>query len=385
VSAELPLEAHLAALASLEGVGPATMRWLLSLGAPSEVWQRVLGRSLPLAPSQRRQGTDLRAAWAGQAADIDPAELWRRCERLGIGVVSLGGPGYPPVLRDDPEPPVVLFHRGDPDVLAAPLVGIVGTRRCTGYGTRHAAAIAAELTGAGVGIVSGLALGIDAAAHRGALSVPGAAPVAVVGAGLDAPCPRRNRDLAARVAERGVLLSEVPPGVPALPWRFPVRNRIIAALSRAVLVVESPGAGGSMHTVAEAERRQRTVLAVPGPIDSHASEGANRLIADGVLVCNGSADVLAAIGHQLPGAAPRGTAPAESRPLPTGDAAAVLGALGWRPCSIDALAAACGLGFAGVVAAVGHLEQAGWVVRSGSWVERVAVGQRVPITGHGDA
>ncbi len=272
---------------------------------------------------------------------------------------------------------MVLFHRGDVDLLSGPRVAIVGTRRATGYGRRHAREFAAGLSAAGVSVVSGLALGIDAAAHGGAVAGAGGAPIGIVGGGLDNPCPRRNLELAEQVATHGVLLSEVPPGVAASPWRFPVRNRIIAAVAQAVVVVESAGAGGSMHTVREAMRRDVPVLAVPGPIDSRVSDGTNELIADGALVCLTLDDILMAIGHTSGGgAATAGRAvPIERRTAPVGEAAAVLEQLGWRPMSVEQVAAASGLGLDAVAAALFQLEADQWVRRSDGWIERVA---RVP-------
>lgn len=379
----LPHEAHVAALACLEGVGPARLRWLLGLGAPRDVWARVRRQDLPrVAAPGPPIGDELRSSWATQADRIDPAGLWQRCIDDGIGVVTLGAAGYPVALVDDLDPPVVLFHRGDPDVLVGPRVAIVGTRRATGYGRRHAVALAEQLSVAGVSVVSGLALGIDAAAHTGALQAGAAPPVGIVGGGLDAPCPRRNLPLARDVAASGVLLSEVPPGIGAAPWRFPVRNRIIAALADAVVVVESPGAGGSMHTVREAMARDRTVLAVPGPIDSPASDGTNQLLAEGALVCTGVDDVLTAIGHLVP----RPTdgppeLPFEERPEPQGDAASLLEQVGWRPINVEQLARDSGLGFTRLAAALGQLEADGWVECHGGWVERVARGR---VRGAGD-
>lgn len=377
---QLPLEAHVAALASLEGVGPSTLRWMLGLGPPTEVWERVRQGRLPRRPGPWEPGAEVRGGWVSQAARIEPAALWDRCVTAGIGVSTLGSPGYPAALLDDPDPPVVVFHRGDPDVLVRPMVGIVGTRRATGYGLRQAEILGHDLAGQGIPVVSGLALGIDAAAHRGALATSAATPVAVVGGGLDAPCPQRNRELAERVASQGVLLSEVPPGVRAAPWRFPVRNRIIAALSDALVVVESAGGGGSMHTVREAMSRQRDVLAVPGPIDSPASEGTNRLIVEGALVCQGVADVLSCLGvvpRQAARASSVAAAPRDDRPEPIGDAARVLDRIAWRPISLEDLAQGCDLDFAGVVRAVERLRADGWVETSGIWVERVAIDRRV--------
>ena len=222
VPTELPHEAYVAALASLDRVGPSRLRWLLSMGTPEQAWRRVVAGRLPEVPL-RIAGAEvsLRSRWRADAARITPEEIWCRCGELGIGVVTLGGAGYPPTLANDLDPPVVLFHRGDADVLGGPRVAIVGTRRATGYGRRHARVFAAGLSRAGVSVVSGLALGIDAAAHAGAVDADGAAPIGIVGGGLDHPCPRRNLALAEQVATRGVVLSEVPPGVAASPVALP--------------------------------------------------------------------------------------------------------------------------------------------------------------------
>jgi DNA processing protein len=176
------------------------------------------------------------------------------------------------------------------------------------------------------------------------------------------------------VVERGVVYSEVPPGIAARPWRFPVRNRVLAALADAVVVVESPGAGGSMHTVREAMGRDRPVLAVPGPIDSRASEGTNRLISEGAHPCLGPDDVLLAIGL-VRGDRPRRSdepSPTDPRPVPTGAAATVLDAIGWRPVTVEHLALRTGIEFGALALALGALETDGWIVRTGGWIERRA-------------
>lgn len=372
MNGELPHEAYLAALASLAHLGPVTFRRLLGLGPPVQVWEMVrAGRLPPRVLADLPPGSPGRAqGWRESARALDPAAVWARCVRLGVGVTSLGSSSYPQVLRQDPEPPVVLFHLGDPDVLAGPRVAVVGTRRATGYGLRFAHHLGSELASAGVCVVSGLALGIDAAAHAGAVDQAGAPPAAVVGGGLDAPGPVRNAALARRVARTGVVLSEVPPGVAAQSWRFPVRNRILAGLADVVVVVESGAGGGSMITVREAQRRDRPVLAVPGPVDSPASDGTNQLVSEGATVCRDADDVLCALG--LEGAVPRSPAPPDQRPLPAGPAAAVLDQLGWRPSSLDQLAAACGLGLEELSGALRWLEDHAWVESRGGFVERVA-------------
>lgn len=377
----LPHEAYLGAMSMLSRVGPATLRRLLSLGPPGDVWDLIRSGRVPaeLLTSMPEPSRVVARNWSSEAARVDPAELWARCERTGVGAVSLGAPGYPAALARDPEPPVVLFHLGDPDVLCAPRVAVVGTRRATGYGLRVARGLGRELASAGVCVVSGLALGIDAAAHRGATDIPGAGAAAVVAGGLDAPGPVRNADVARAVAATGVVLSEAPPGVRAEPWRFPVRNRILAGLAQVVVVVESAPVGGSLLTVHEAQVRDRPVLAVPGPVDSHVSQGTNQLLEDGAGVCAGVRDVLAALGIA---ATPGDRSMAEDpRPRPSGVAARILDELGWRPATIELLAARTGLDLHELSQALGTLEQLGWAERRGGFVERVA---RPPIRANDD-
>ena len=343
------MEAYVAALAALDEVGPARLRWLLSLGAPRQVWARLQARRLP---ASRSLPDGLAERWATTAPD--PARLWDRCRALGVGVTCLGSPGYPPALLGDPDPPVVLFHLGSPDVLVGPRVAVVGTRRATPYGRQVARDLGHDLAAAGVCVVSGLALGIDAAAHRGAVAAGTAA--AVVGSGLDAPCPRANRELCAQVAGCGVVLSEVPPGTAAAPWRFPVRNRVLAGLAQAVVVVESAGSGGSMHTVREALDRGVPVLAVPGPVQSAVSVGPHELLADGAGVCTGAQDVLDLVGPGL------GIPTlADPRPVPVGRAAELLAAAAWLPTPVEHLARAVDLPVVQVLAEVESLRRDGWV------------------------
>ncbi|HNB93577.1 MAG TPA: DNA-processing protein DprA [Microthrixaceae bacterium] len=387
----VPLEAYLGALATLDGMGSASLRTLLALGSPSEVWERICRGAVDarlrnaLAPVAR----DASGSWAAQARSVDPVALWTRWRSRGIGAVSIGSQSYPACLLDDLDPPVLLFHRGDLDALAHPRVAVIGTRRATGYGRRVAHELGLDLASAGVCVVSGLALGIDAAAHNGAVaasdralgstaethvdpSVSGrtqAGPVAVVGGGVDAPGPSTNAALARRVVDVGAVLSEAPPGTRPAPWRFPVRNRILAALAPVLVVVESAERGGSMLTVEQAQLRDRTVLAVPGPVDSPASAGTNALISDGALVCRGADDVVSALGLSLEGVA---NSPVDNRPEPDGDAASVLAVLGFTPVSIESLSRDLDLDLGRLSVALGRLEALGWAERRGPFVERVA-------------
>jgi DNA processing protein len=369
----LPHEAHLAAMAGLDLVGPATLRRLAALGDPVETWDHLRNGRLPVSVCAARTEPPRTQIdrWAAQARTIDPADVWTRLRRIGVGVVSLGGPGYPEALRSDPDPPVLLFTLGDPATLDQPCVAVVGTRGATAYGRGVAHDLGRDLAANGVCVVSGLALGIDAAAHAGACR-GGAGPAAVVGAGPDRPCPRPNLPLARRVATLGLLCSELPPGVGAQPWRFPVRNRIVAGLSQVVVVVESAATGGSMSTVEHAILRNRTVLAVPGPVDAPTSAGCNALLADGAVVCSGVDDVLAALGGAV---RPAGPLP-DHRMAPTGAAAAVLDLLGWRPESVEYLVVASGLPIRSLVGELERLERAGWVVRRDGFVERLGTSGR---------
>jgi DNA processing protein len=218
-------------------------------------------------------------------------------------------------------------------------------------------------------VVSGLALGIDGAAHSGALAAgPGAAPpVAVVGSGLDVIYPWRHRKLWEQVAEAGVVLSEAPLGARPEPWRFPVRNRIIASLAEVIVVVESFHTGGSRHTVEAAALRGRTVMAVPGPVRSQASELPNALLAEGCPPARDATDVVVALG--LSPTRPPGGVP-DARAAPTPEAAGVLEAVGWERASFEAVVLASGRSPAEVSLALMHLERDGWVTGSAGWWER---------------
>ena len=364
----LPHEAYLAAMAGLHLVGPATLRRLAALGDPAATWERLRAGRLPSSVWAGRSHPNRApiAQWVAEARTVDPVEVWARVRASGVGVLTLGGPGYPESLRSDPDPPVLLFTRGNPAVLEQPCVAVVGTRRATAYGRRVAHDLGRDLAACGVCVVSGLALGIDAAAHAGACR-GGAGPAAVVAAGPDRPCPGANLTLARRVATLGFLCSEVPPGIAARPWRFPVRNRVVAGLARVLVVVESARTGGSMSTVEHALARGGTVLAVPGPIDAPSSAGCNALIADGAGVCSGVDDVLMALG----GGSVAPPQHPDLRPAPSATAARVLDALGWRPESVEYLIGVTGVPLRDLIAELEWLDRAGWVLRREGFVERL--------------
>jgi DNA processing protein len=342
--AQLPEEAFAAALAATRQVGPATLRRLLADELPSVVWRRG-------------------------SYDGEVEKIWRRHEEQSIGVCLTGSDEYPDRLHGDPEAPAVLFSLGDLSAVNVhPTVALVGTRSPTRYGIGVAAQLGAELAAAGVSVVSGLALGIDAAAHEGACAA-GAPPVAVVAGGLDAPYPPRNVRLWDRVARAGVIVSESPAGVRTEKWRFPVRNRLLASLSDLVVVIESRFHGGSMHTVDAALARGIPVGAVPGSVRSPSSEGTNRLLSDGCIPICGTADILMALSlHGAPDLLPL---TADARPnLMNGPDQAIYQLLSSDPIPLEQLARQSGLELPALCGALERLASAGAARDVGGWWER---------------
>lgn len=261
---------------------------LAVFGSPREPLELPLAQlAVVLGPKQAVELVRRR-----EALDIE-REL-DKLKQAGVSFVTLVDHNYPSPLREIPDPPAALFYRGElrPDELA---VAIVGTRRCSHYGRLVAETLAAEVAGAGVTVVSGLARGIDTAAHKGALAV-GGRTVAVLGTGLDTCYPRENQRLLAEIARTGLVLSEFPLGMPSEPWHFPVRNRIIAGLSRAVVVVEARRRSGALITADLALEQGREVMAVPGNITSPLSAGTNWLIQQGARLVTGAQDVLEGLG-----------------------------------------------------------------------------------------
>ncbi|MGQ0434204.1 MAG: DNA-processing protein DprA [Microthrixaceae bacterium] len=369
-------------LAGLPGMGPRRLSAFLDAWAPAEAWARatsgVLDRlTLPdgsslLAGTKAAEVGSFLAMWQAAAATADGAVTLAAHRGSGIVVLLRDDSEYPDVLRDDIEPPAVLFALGDLECVVRARAAVVGTRRCTGVGAGLARELGRDLATNDVAVVSGLALGIDGAAHRGVLDARSVAdsapPVGVVGSGLDVVYPARHRELWHSVASGGLLLSEAPLGVRPAAWRFPARNRIIAALADVVVVVESHANGGSQHTVTEAERRDVPILAVPGSVRSPAAAGTNQLLAEGCHPARDVTDVLVALG--LTPAARRGSADRRSAPDATGQA--VLSAFDWEPATLEHLAVRTGIHLAELAVALEALVAARWVERHGGWYERVA-------------
>ncbi len=360
-TAELPYEAWIVALLALPGMGPARLNVLLEHGDAPAMWERLRSGRIELDTIS----STVRQRWQVAANQMSVEAHWDAITSLGIRVEELGSNSYPERLANDIEAPQMLFSLGEP-LSPGPTVAIVGTRNCTAYGQRCAFEIAALLTDAGVSVVSGLALGIDAAAHRGALSVAPVEvgrPVGVVGSGLDIIYPKRNAGLWRDISTSGTLLSETPPGVGPDKWRFPARNRIIAGLSDAVIVIESHESGGSLITVDEAQLRDIPVGAVPGPITSNAAAGTNRLLADGATPILGVDDVLALIGHVRP-------TPVDSAD-PSEVSSAVLDAMGWTAMTLEQICVKLSLPATEVAIEIERLVGSGLCARTGPWIERV--------------
>jgi DNA processing protein len=322
-SARAALSAHPQAVATVPGFGDARASLLAS------------------APSREEAARDVARA---RAADAH--------------VLVEGHPGWPAAFAELDDPPLVLYVRGDPAALGVRGVAVVGSRRASAYGEAQARRIAAELAAVGVTVVSGLARGIDSAAHRGALEGAGVT-VGVLGGGLARFYPPENVPLAREIAAgRGAVVSEFALDAPPRPFNFPRRNRIIAALAAAVVVVEAAEDSGSLLTADHALDLGREVLAVPGRIDCPNSRGVHRLLREGAAVCEGAADVLRALGVE-PLEPTRGGSAGAAAQVPKGrDAAetALLEALTGDEKHADDLLAATGLDPAAGLAALSALE-----------------------------
>lgn len=305
---------------------------------------------------------------------------WRAARRAGAALICLGDPDYPAALAEIADAPPLLWARGQIALLSRPMLALVGTRNASAMGTRMARRLAADLGAAGHVIVSGLARGIDALAHRAALDT---GTIAVMAGGLDCIYPPENTDLAAEIAARGLMISEMPFGLDPQARHFPRRNRIVAGLSRAVIVVEAATRSGSLITARMALDQGREVMAVPGhPMDARAG-GGNLLIRDGATLVRGAEDVIEALGAPVipPAAvtrpaAPRSpalprTAPATAHdptpaPLPDGGLeGAILTCLGAAPVAEDQLIRDLGHPPRKIAQALAVLEMAGRISRAG--------------------
>jgi DNA processing protein len=276
--------------------------------------------------------------------------------------VERASPEFPSLLRELHDPPSRLYVRGSVALLAQPAVAVVGARSCSSYGAQVSRTIGRELGAAGVVVVSGLARGVDAEAHRGALEA-GGQTVAVLGCGIDRDYPRRHSELASRIVVDGAIVSEYPPGTEPAPWRFPARNRIVAGLCLATVVVEARARSGALITADFALELGREVFAVPGEITAGLSAGTNELLRQGAAPLLAVADVLEPLGLE-----PR----ARKAPSLTGLADHVLRLLADEPQEADRLTRASGRASGEVGAALVELELAG-LIASADGVYRAVV------------
>jgi DNA processing protein len=358
----MPHDGELAAwlrLTLVPGLGGRGMRRLLTeLGLPSRVFaakRGVLAAITGESIAERILAHDSRAS-------VDAALAW--ASQPGSAVVTLADAAYPPRLLEIPDPPAVLYVRGRAELLARDSLAVVGSRNATRQGLENATSFARVFGDAGLTIVSGLALGIDAAAHRGALD-SAASTIAVLGTGIDVVYPPRNAELFAAIAERGALATEFPLGTPALAANFPRRNRLISGLARGVLVVEAALSSGSLITARMAADQGREVFAIPGSIHSPLAKGCHELIRQGAKLVESAQDVL----DELAGVV---RAPTASRG-PEEEAHGLLKHLGHDPCNVDTLCRRSGLTADTVSAMLLQLELEGRVASlPGGRYERVA-------------
>jgi DNA processing protein len=268
-------------------------------------------------------------------APIDAALLGRTLDWLaepGNALLTLADAEYPPLLLEIPDPPLLLYVNGRPALLAHPAIAVVGSRNATAQGVANAERFSEALSQAGLCVVSGMALGIDTAAHRGALRGPGST-VAVIGTGADVVYPSRNRALAHDIAAGGCLISEYPLGMPGIAANFPRRNRIISGLSRGVLVIEAAAQSGSLITARLAGEQGRDVFAVPGSIHSPLTKGCHLLIRQGAKLVESAQDILEELGSY-------GSPARSALPPPPSE---LLRQIGFDPVDADALATRCAL------------------------------------------
>ena len=368
------------------GIGPASVRRLLeAFGLPEDIF--AAGRSKLAAALDGARAQALLADDEAREAQVDAALRWAGDDRHHL--VALTDAAYPARLLGIGDPPPLLFVRGDPAALSRPSLAIVGSRHPTRTGLGHAQAFAQALADAGLQICSGLAQGIDAAAHRGALAGR-AGTLAVVGTGVDLTYPPAHASLADAIAGRGAIVSELPLGTGAQRANFPRRNRLIAGLSLGVLVVEAARHSGSLITARQAAEFGREVMAIPGSIHSPVAKGCHQLIREGAKLVESAEDVLVEVRSQMTAAARRetGAAPATARAGAAGDetgsatippdaapasagppgaaAARLLAALGGDPADPDTLAERTGQPVGAIAAGLLELELAGLAER---WVD----------------
>lgn len=360
-------------LALIPGVGPRTRRTLVShLGSPEKVLR---------APLERLQGVPgvgpvLGRRICAQRNDLDLAELLETCQAEQIAILLEGHASYPVLLREIPDPPGVLFIAGDLRPEDALSIAIVGTRHATPYGLRQAERLASELVRAGMTVVSGLARGIDAAAHRGALRA-GGRTLAVLAGGLLRLYPPEHRGLADQIRRQGAVISEAPPLRPPSSGNFPQRNRIITGLALGVVVIEAGSRSGALISARHALEQGREVFAMPGQVDSPVSRGCHRLLREGAKLVESIDDILEEVGaltaRVLEQQGAEEDDSAESPPGLSDDERAVWQGVGSEPTAIDDVIRSSGLPAGRVLAMLSVFELRRLIERTGgAYVQRAA-------------
>jgi DNA processing protein len=356
----MDVDARVEAWASLQltpGLGTRTLVALL----------KHFGGAVEVCTASRRSLVKAASAEAATAIERgpDPRLLettlaWLRDS--GHWLIAWDDPDFPRALLAISDPPPAFYYLGRRELLNRPAVAIVGSRNATPQGIEDAEAFGAALSAAGLTIVSGLATGVDAAAHRGGLSAAGGS-LAVVGTGVDRYYPPANRELQQHLEREGGVASEFPLGTPPLPENFPRRNRVISGLARGVLVVEATLNSGSLITARLAAEQGREVFAIPGSIHSPFSKGAHRLIRDGAKLVETAQDVLEELHFELGASSGGRGSPASEAPVIASETAErVLSALGYDPAAIDQLSQRSGLAAEVIAATLVELELAGRVV-----------------------
>jgi len=308
-------------------------QFLAAFGSWAEVWR---AKSLP---PQLELPHSLWERFQQERLRLVPERLAEELEQKGINAIRRDEPGFPPLLLQISNVPCILYYCGNPELFKRTSVAVVGSRKATAYGLKQAQQISYELAKRGLVITSGMARGIDGAAHAGALEA-GGATIAVLGCGVDISYPRENQQLLQKVRESGLVISEYHPGTEPLPFHFPIRNRIISGLSRAVFVVEAQAQSGTLITCDFALEQGKEIFALPGPVTSPNSIGTLRLIQNGAKLVIHPGDILEELGYEFRESLfsakdeiTRNISMAEKK---------VLACIGWEPIHLDALLAGRG-------------------------------------------
>jgi DNA processing protein len=349
---------YLHALNKIQGVGPQKMKMLLGFfPTAQDAWS---ANQSDLITS--RIGEKLSERIILERNGINPDEEWEILERRNIKMLTMGDANYPELLKEIPNPPYIIYTKGELDLNTAPLISIVGSRKFTAYGQQAAVSFSRDLAKAGMIVVSGMALGIDTFAHQGALDA-GGKTIAVLGNSLDDESiyPRNNFNLSREIANSGILISEYPPITIAGKLTFPARNRIIAGLSRGTLVVEAGESSGALLTARMALDSNREVFAIPGSIFSSQSIGTNNLIKSGAKTVTGVSDILEELNFGQENILRQATLKIPDNPFEE----SILKVLSADPLHIDNISKLSKLNMATASSTLSMMEIKGWVKNIG--------------------